>query len=55
MLLSNVTAPGVDCSALPFSTAPVASVIAPVFERMVPLKIEVVPRVAPLPTVQKTL
>jgi hypothetical protein len=30
-------------------------VIAPVFDRMVPLKIEVVPRVAPLPTDQKML
>ena len=53
VLVSNVTAP-VRAKALPFSAAPVVSVTE-AWARMVPLKIELVPRVAELPTCQKTL
>lgn len=52
-LESNVTAP-VRAKALPFSVAPVLMVMD-TWARMVPLKIEVVPRVAELPTCQRTL
>jgi hypothetical protein len=51
---SNVTAPAVCARALPFSVAPVASVIE-ASDRMLPLKVEVVPRTAELPTCQKML
>ena len=53
MLVSNVTAP-FRASALPFSVAPVVSVMD-VSARMLPLKVELVPRVAELPTCQKML
>jgi hypothetical protein len=53
VLESNVTAP-VRANALPFSMAPVLAVID-TWARMVPLKVEVVPRVAELPTCQKML
>jgi hypothetical protein len=53
VLSSNVTAP-VRAKALPSSTAPVVSV-TDACARMVPTKVEVVPRVAELPTCQKTL
>lgn len=52
-LLANVTAP-VRANALPFSTAPVLTVTDD-WARMVPLKVVLVPRVAELPTCQKTL
>jgi hypothetical protein len=52
-LESNVTAP-VSAKALPFSTAPVA-IETDAWARMVPLKVEYVPRVAELPTCQKML
>jgi hypothetical protein len=52
-LVSNVTAP-VRAKALPFSTAPVATV-TDAWARMVPLKKEYVPRVAEPPTCQKML
>ena len=50
---ANVTAP-VRASALPLSAAPVVTVMD-ACARMVPLKIVLVPRVAELPTCQKTL
>jgi hypothetical protein len=53
MLVSNVTAP-FRASALPFSVAPVVTVMD-VSARMLPLKVEAVPRVAELPTCQKML
>jgi hypothetical protein len=53
VLESNVTAP-IRAKALPFSVAPVLIVID-IWARMVPLNIEVVPRVAELPTCQKML
>src|SRR4029077_3061906 len=53
VLVSNVTAP-FRANALPSSVAPVASVID-VRASMFPLKTEVVPKVAELPTCQKTL
>jgi hypothetical protein len=52
-LESNVTAP-VSAKALPISTAPVA-IVTDAWARMVPLKVEYVPRVAELPTCQKML
>ena len=52
-LPASVTAP-IRASALPFSVAPVFRVID-WFARMVPLKADVVPRVAELPTCQNTL
>ena len=52
-LESNVTAP-VSAKALPFSTAPV-KIEMEAWARMVPLKVEYVPRVAELPTCQKML
>lgn len=52
-LLSNVTAP-VRAKARPSSAAPVA-IVTDAWARMVPLKIEFVPRVAELPTCQKML
>ena len=51
---SNVTAPAVRASALPFSVAPLASVIE-ASDKMLPLKVEVVPKAAELPTCQKML
>ena len=53
VLVSNVTGP-YRAKALPSSVAPVASVID-VRASMFPLKTEVVPRTAELPTCQKTL
>ena len=53
MLVSNVTAP-FRASALPFSVAPVLSVMSE-SARMLPLKVELVPSVAELPTCQKML
>jgi hypothetical protein len=53
VLSSNVTAP-VRAKALPFNTAPVVSV-TDAWAMMVPTKIELVPRVAELPTCQNTL
>ena len=50
---SKVTAP-VRANALPFRTAPVVRVMD-AWASMVPLKVEPVPRVAELPTCQKTL
>lgn len=50
---ANVTAP-VRAKALPFIAAPVVTVMD-ASARMVPLKIVLVPRVAELPTCQKTL
>src|ERR1017187_4034058 len=52
-LLSNVTAP-VRARARPSSAAPVA-IVTDAWAKMVPLKIEFVPRVAELPTCQKML
>jgi hypothetical protein len=53
VLESNVTA-AVRAKALPFSAAPVKSE-TDAWARMVPLKMEFVPRVAELPTCQKML
>ncbi len=53
MLLSSVTAP-TCASALPSSDTPVVIVIE-AYAIIVPLKTEVVPRVAELPTTQKML
>jgi hypothetical protein len=53
VLVSNVTAP-VRAKALPVSAAPVVTV-TDAWAMMVPWKIEYVPRVAELPTCQKTL
>jgi len=55
MLVSNVTAPAVCASALPFRVAPVAIEMEPLPVRMLPLNVELVPRVAELPTCQKML
>jgi len=52
-LLANVTAP-VRANALPFSAAPVLSV-TDAWAITVPLNLVLVPRVAELPTCQKTL
>lgn len=52
MLLSNVTAP-FRARALPSMTAPVVMVIE-VKARMLPLNMELVPKVAELPTCQQT-
>ena len=53
MLVSNVTAP-LRARALPFSVAPVVRVMSE-SARMLPLKVELVPSVAELPTCQKML
>jgi hypothetical protein len=53
VLESNVTAP-VRAKARPFNAAPVA-IETDAWAMMVPAKIEYVPRVAELPTCQKTL
>ena len=53
VLLANVTAP-VRANALPFSAAPVVTV-TDAWAMIVPLKVVLVPRVAELPTCQKTL
>jgi len=53
MLVSKVTAP-LRARALPFSVAPLVTVME-VSARMLPLKVELVPRVAELPTCQKML
>ena len=53
MLVSSVTAP-FRASALPFSVAPVVSVMSE-SASMLPLKVELVPSVAELPTCQKML
>ena len=53
VLESNVTA-AIRASALPFSVAPVFSVMA-WSAMIVPWKADVVPRVAEVPTCQKTL
>jgi len=53
MLVSKVTA-ALRASARPFRVAPLVTVME-VSARMLPLKVELVPRVAELPTCQKTL
>ena len=53
ILVSKVTAP-FCASALPFSVAPVVTV-TDVSAKMLPLNVELVPRVAELPTCQKML